>query len=113
VIKALANFFAPTIWPEQDAKAEAEAEAFVASKSFPEEQPRFKREYSAKIIRGIQVKITADRGYGAVRYNGELTQRDGKWVLFDPDRIADKIIDPVLLPEVTKVVDQMVAADKK
>lgn len=51
------------------------------------------------------------RSYGR-RFSGELTQPNGRWVHFDPERIADKIIDPLLVPLVEKAVRAVFALDK-
>ena len=41
--------------------------------------------------------------------SGELTQPNGKWVLFDPDAVAEKILDPMLVP----IIKEACAAIRK
>lgn len=84
----------------------------IKIKDIPEDRPDFRREYTATIMRGIRVKVTVRNGYGETYASGELTQPGGKYILFDPDHIADKIIDPVLLPDVGMVVNDMRQIDK-
>lgn len=80
-----------------------------------EDPPEFERVYTGYVLRGIkvQLKIYRSGGSGYIYQNGELTQPNGKWVLFSPDRIADQIIDPVLLPEVQRMVSEMQRLDRE
>ena len=83
------------------------------------ERPEFKRVYETTVTsRGMvfAIKIEArcwwfeqacERGYTA-----NITQPDGKWVLFDPKSPAEKILDRDLVPLVEPVCDRIVAADK-
>ena len=66
----------------------------------PEDRPKFAREYSAQLDHGRSIKITMRSAYtGNERYSsGELDQTGGRWVMFDPDKVADKILDPALVP---------------
>lgn len=84
-------------------------------KDIPEDVPQFKREYTAQIHgrATIEVKITIKTyNYGSSKM-GELTQPNGGWVFFDPDRVAEKILDPILVPQVQAVVDQVYELDKQ
>lgn len=77
-----------------------------------EDAPEFKRTYSVTVKRGIRVSVTIYRSFlGTIYRGGELRQPGGRWFLFDPDRIADKIIDPVLLPEVEAAVSAISRID--
>jgi len=41
-----------------------------------------------------------------------MTQHNGRWIIFEPERIADKIVDPVLVPLVEQFVKEVFALDK-
>jgi hypothetical protein len=43
--------------------------------------------------------------------SGELTQSNGRWVLFEPERPADKILDREILPIVQRFCDEILALD--
>lgn len=116
MLKSLAEFFSSPSWPEPSWPEQIDkiVPAFaITSTIVPEPLPEFQRIYSARIMRGIEIKLTIKQFCGGMLRHGELTQPDGKWLLFEPERIADKIIDPILLPEVTRVVEEMMNADKK
>jgi hypothetical protein len=78
-----------------------------------EDAPEFRRDYESVIVRGIKVKISVRRGFfrGSYYKSGELTQPNGKWVLFDPEDVADKILDPEILGEVERVCSDIIAMD--
>lgn len=79
----------------------------------PEDVPDFDRVYVTTIMRDIKLQVSIKHSYGDTLYSrGELTQPNGHWVLFEPDRIADKIIDPVLLPEVEEAVRLILEVDR-
>lgn len=84
----------------------------VTIKTIREDRPKFKREYSAKLDDGRSIKITIYNSSGLIFKNGELTQRNGKWVLFDPDRVAEKILDPVLVPKINERIREIFALDR-
>jgi hypothetical protein len=74
--------------------------------------PAFKRLYKGQLDARCSITVTARTGYGGTRYkSGELTQPNGKWVLFDPDAVADKILDPALVPLVQAFCDEAAAQD--
>lgn len=78
------------------------------------DRPAFKREYRAQLSNGRSLLVTIKTSYGGDRYkSGELDQPGDKWVMFDPDAVADKIIDPILVPVVQKYCDQINAIDKQ
>jgi hypothetical protein len=43
---------------------------------------------------------------------GELDQTDGRYVFFEPEKPADKILDRDILPIVQKRCDEIMAMDK-
>lgn len=77
-------------------------------KDVPEDRPKFKKEYTGVLSNNAKIKVTAKSGYyRSSRYwSGELTQPNGRWVLFDPERVADKILDPQLVP----LIDAFISA---
>jgi hypothetical protein len=77
--------------------------------------PEFKREYSTALLDRGTIEITmytspysTDR-----RSSGTLRQHNGAYVFFDPERVADKIIDPVLVPLVEIASNTILAMDKE
>ncbi len=78
----------------------------------PEDRPEFKRTYKKKLDARCTIKVDIYVFYGShISESGELTQPDGRWVLFDPRKVADKIIDPVLVSLVQKACDEILALD--
>lgn len=78
-----------------------------------ESPPEFKREYSVALSHGRTLKVTAETSmFGERDYEGEIDQPGGAWILFEPNEIADKVLDPALVPTVTEYVAQIIAADK-
>lgn len=76
--------------------------------------PRFERVYSVTLDTRATMKVTLKTYYKGSRYeSGELTQPNGKWVLFEPRAVADKILDPVLVPKIQRCVDEIFALDKE
>lgn len=78
----------------------------------PEDQPQFSREYTAEIGDGFVVTLTRKTLYSR-SWSGEITQRDGKWVLFDPERVADKVLDRDLVPLIEALVAQVDRMDRE
>ena len=73
--------------------------------------PTFQRTYTAKINREVSIKVTIKWAYSSLMKSGELDQLDGKWILFDPDAPADKILDRDILPPIKKVLAEIISAD--
>jgi hypothetical protein len=73
--------------------------------------PRFKRQYKAKLDNRCVIEVVCDTFLGR-NFRGELTQPNGNHVYFDPKRIADKIIDPLLVPLVERACDEIEALDR-
>lgn len=76
-----------------------------------EDRPKFRRTYKAALPAGRTIEVTAHSGYGGRYYGGELTQPSGRWVLFDPERVADKILDPELVPLIMSLSREMLQMD--
>jgi hypothetical protein len=81
--------------------------------SVRQDRPAFERIYhvrlNADVTMKIQIKWSADYLYKS----GELDQTDGKWVLFDPESPADKILDRELLPSVEQRCRQILQMDNE
>lgn len=77
------------------------------------EQPAFERVYNSRVNSNVSMTVTIKNAYGSRAYTtAELTQNNGKWVLFEPESPADKILDRDLLPLVQSLCDQILSADK-
>lgn len=75
--------------------------------------PGFKREYKVAISPNVSMKISANSYNSGTRYfQGELDQSGGRWVLFDPESPADKILDRELLPIIQRFCTQILALDR-
>jgi hypothetical protein len=84
----------------------------MSAESEAEDPPKFRRRYTTRLGR-IKLEITA-RSYSFERgrdFGGCLTQPNGNWVFFSPDRIADKILDPTLVPLIAEAVKVAKALD--
>ena len=78
----------------------------------PEDAPRFKRLYNVKLNNSASMTITIYTLWkGRRTRSGELTQPNGRWVLFDPDAVAEKILDPLLVPLIEQWVKKIYALD--
>lgn len=78
-----------------------------------DDPPKFKRVYTKEIM-NVVAKVTVYTSmFGARETSGELTQRGGRWVLFEPERVADKIIDRELSPLVQDFCDEVSKLDKE
>jgi hypothetical protein len=77
-----------------------------------EDAPAFKRIYKGHLDARCSITVTMKTSYGSRYKSGELTQPNGRWVLFDPDEVADKILDPVLVPLVQSFCDAAEVQDK-
>jgi hypothetical protein len=83
-----------------------------STKDIPGDVPGFRREYSVRLNDKVSMKITSRWFIGTVINKGELDQDDGKWVLFDPENPADKILDRELLPLVQSKCKAILAFDE-
>jgi hypothetical protein len=95
--------------PREEAATSAPA---IKVESEAEGRPRFKRKYHAALPEWRTITVTAYTGsYGDRYYSGELTQPGGRWVTFDPERVADKILDRELVPLVMALCREMLHMD--
>jgi hypothetical protein len=83
----------------------------IEIKDVVNQAPQFGRVYSAKLDSRASVEITIRSSYRGRYKSGELIQPNGRWIMFDPDRIAEKILDPVLVPIIQNVVNQVLELD--
>lgn len=84
----------------------------IEIKSIANDKPAFEREYRARISDQVSMKITCKNYWSSGVYTaGELTQSNGRWVLFEPERPADKILDRELLPTIEKLCQEILATD--
>ena len=84
----------------------------VLVSSVPEDKPQFRRVYSKQLDNRARIDVEIyDLGF--MCYNGTLTQPNGNHVFFDPKNIAEKIIDPLLVPLVEAVVEEVMKIDKE
>jgi hypothetical protein len=74
--------------------------------------PEFKRVYTIRLDNRATMKITMKTFLNRIMTSGELTQPNGRWVLFEPERVADKILDPTLVPIIERYVAEIFAIDK-
>lgn len=74
--------------------------------------PRFERVYKTMLSGGFEVEIKMSTYCGRRSNTSTITQRNGRWVLFDVEAVADKIIDRELCPLVEAVVARVLALDK-
>lgn len=80
----------------------------------PEDNPEFKRIYKAQLDHRAHITVEARTwDYMGRRFSGELRQPNGNRIYFEPERIADKIIDPVLVPLVEACVRVIFDLDRE
>ena len=87
----------------------------VVKDDFKLDAPRWERHYTARLDHRCVLKITAADGYFSFSkprgFEGTLIQPNGRTIYFDPERIADKIIDPVLVPLIQKACADIFVLD--
>lgn len=87
----------------------------ITAATTPEDRPKFERIYEVRLDERAKMTITMENRYysaGRDAY-GELTQPNGRWVLFDPENVADKILDPALLPIIERRFAEIKALDRE
>lgn len=77
----------------------------------PEDIPKFKRTYVVRINDSVKLTIEMYTWAMGRMTHGELTQPNGSWVMFEPERPADKILDRDILPIVEQRCRQILALD--
>lgn len=77
-----------------------------------EDVPEWGRVYRAKLDNRCQIEVTIWDFLGR-RSGATLTQPNGNSISFDIDRVADKIIDPILVPLVERAVSEIKSLDKQ
>lgn len=90
----------------------AEQAATAIIKVEAEDCPAFFRHYLLPLPRNMRLEIDAKTIHGNRRYTGWLWQWDGKVVGFDPQSVADRILDRDLVPVLEKVCPVIIAADQ-
>jgi hypothetical protein len=76
------------------------------------DKPEFKRLYTVQLNQRAFMKVDIHTSLGHRWTSGELSQPNGRWILFEPERVADKILDPVLVPIIERYVAEIFALDK-
>lgn len=98
-------------------KSGSEASRFVSeirTRQTNESVPTFKRSYEAVLDHRATAKVTfKTSGYFGRTSTGFLTQPGGKYVFFDPEAIADRIIDPTLVSLVEAFVEEVKKMDRQ
>lgn len=84
----------------------------ISIKEIPGDRPQFKRQYSATLSERGSIAVTMKTFLGRTS-SGELKQPNGRWVYFDPDNIADRIIDRDLVKLVEQAVAQIYELDRQ
>ena len=76
-----------------------------------DDPPTFKCVYTASLPRGCTLKVSLQTSFGRRFDISEITQANGKWVLFDVKAPADKILDRELLPDVEALCAEILRLD--
>ena len=83
----------------------------------PEDHPVFRRTYTARLSEHRRLEVVVRRSttaFGeAVAVNGTLTQPDGRHVTFNPDSVADRILDQDLAVEVEDACHCILTEDRR
>jgi hypothetical protein len=77
-----------------------------------EDQPQFKRTYRKTLDSRAKVEVEAKTFVGSRSFHGTLVQPNGNRVWFEPSRIADRILDPALVPLVAAFCEELFALDR-
>jgi hypothetical protein len=74
--------------------------------------PQFKRAYTKQLDSRAKITVEMKTYWAGHRAkHGELRQPNGNAVWFDPDRIAERILDPILVPLVQECVREIYLID--
>lgn len=90
----------------------------ITARDVPPDAPPFGRQYRAtvNIPRGpfvIEINMETSKYRGRTDRYSTVTQPNGTWILFNPNAVADKILDRELYPHVQRIADQALAMDAK
>jgi hypothetical protein len=91
----------------------ASVASVVTIKQAKESRPQFERTYTARLDNRTVIEVRLSTSYGTRYSYGYLNQPDGKYISFDPEAVAEKIIDPLLVPIVKYFVDGILQMDKE
>lgn len=79
-----------------------------------DKRPEFPRVYSVQLTPEVHMEISSkDYGFGSRSFRGELRQRSGSAVWFEPGNPADKILDRELLPHVQQWCRRIIQIDRE
>ena len=93
-------------------KPVAVANHTISIKTSREEKPEFERVYTAQVNSRVSLEVTMKWFIGSRRdASGILNQTGGKWVTFDPENPADRILDRDILPIVRGLCDTIFTLD--
>ena len=76
-----------------------------------ERNPEFRRIYFARVTDQVTIECEASSFLGR-RWHGELRQRNGDTVWFEPERPAAKILDRDLVPLIIARCEEMFTLDR-
>lgn len=94
-------------------KSQTQYEGNISVTDMHPEPPEFRRKYKTVVGDGFVVEVEL-RSWSLGRLDSStLTQKNGKYIFFDADRVADKIIDRELYPLVQAAVDEILILDRK
>ncbi len=79
----------------------------------PEDVPQFKRNYVAAVTDDVTITITMKTYSYGRQSAGELRQSDNKYVWFDPERVADRILDHTLVPLIEDRIKAIFTLDRE
>lgn len=78
-----------------------------------EDKPAHRRVYQARISDEVTIECEAyTLSFGGRSWRGELSQRNGDTVWFEPERPAKKILDRDLVPAIVARCEEMFAIDR-
>lgn len=103
-----------SFWGAGKIAQESNSGTGINIKQLREAKPQFAREYAVAISRDVKLEVTIKWFlFGDTMKSGILTQTGGRWVVFDPERPADKILDRELLPEIQDRCAEILRLDKE
>lgn len=77
-----------------------------------QDRPEFRRIYKVTVGDGFMVEIELWSWIFGRTDSSTVTQKNGKYISFDANAVADKIIDRELYPLVQDAVNRILAIDK-